>query len=491
MAAAKQRKIARQGDSMQAIQIYSHIFFNWQTLLDIVLIATGLFFLYQTFLKLGTWKILIGMLAAFVVYIFATILNLEGIEWIFKNVSHVALLGLIIIFHPEIRKIFEKVFSVAFAEKNINSSSTIEIVADSLWLLASKKRGAIVVFPGKEQIQDKISGGFPLKALPSIPLILSIFDPNSPGHDGAVIITNNLLTHFSVRLPMSESSRLSEEFGTRHHAAMGMAEETDSLVLLVSEERGHISSFENGKMTRLNSQEEIITAVEKHFTRQGIISFAQIASLRPRTILQIASCLFIAAVFWSTLILGQKQIVERTMNIPIEYKSPGEGLVLMGAQVHELVVHAAGPKSAMNDFVLSEPKALVDLSLMMEGTQTIPVTGENIKYPKDITLLDISPSDLELTLAGLVRKTVPVTPQLIGQLPNGLEIKKLQVLPEELQVLAPPNRPGNKSLSISTTPIYLSSISKDSRILCKIIAPPSFQPVDQHWPDVEVFIKIE
>lgn len=476
---------------MKAIQIYSDIFLNWQTMLDIFLIAAGLFFLYQTFLKLGTWKILIGMLIAFVLYIFARILNLEGIEWIFKNVSHVALLGLIIIFHPEIRKIFEKLVSVAFAEVNINSSGTIQIVAESLLLLASKKRGAIVVFPGREQIQDKISGGFALKALPSAPLILSIFDPNSPGHDGAVIISNNLLTHFGVRLPMSESTRLSEEFGTRHHAAMGMVEETDSLVLLVSEERGHISSFENGKMTRLNSEEEIITAVEKHFTRHGIISFAQIASLRPRTMLQVASCLLIAAVFWSTLILGQKQIVERTMSIPIEYKSPGEGLVLMGTKVQELVVHAAGPKSAMNDFVLSEPKALVDLTQMMEGTQKIPVTGENIKYPKDITLLDISPSDLELTLAGLIQKTVSVTPQLIGQLPNGLKIKKIQVLPEELQVLAPPNRQDNKSLTVSTTPVYLNSISKDSRVLCKIIAPPSIQPVDQRWPDVEILITVE
>jgi diadenylate cyclase len=320
---------------------------------------------------------------------------------------------------------------------------------------------------------------------------MSIFDPNSPGHDGAVVITDNLLTDFGVRLPMSESSRLPEEFGTRHHAAMGMAEETDSLVLLVSEERGHVCSFENGKMTRLNSQEEIITAVEKHFSRHGIISLAQIASLSPRTMLQVASCLLIAAVFWSTLILGQKQIVERTMNIPIEYTSPGEGLVLMGTRVHELIVHAAGPKSAMNDFALTEPKALVDLSQMMEGTQTIPVTGENIKYPKDVTLLDISPSDLELTLAGLIQKTVPISPQLIGQLPNGFKIKKIQVLPEELQVFAPPNRQDSKSLSVSTTPIYLNSISGDSRIFCKIIAPPSFQPVDKRWPDVEIFITIE
>ena len=145
----------------------------------------------------------------------------------------------------------------------------------------------------------------------------------------------------------------------------------------------------------------------------------------------------------------------------------------------------------MNDFALSEPKALVDLSQMMEGIQTIPVTGQNIKYPKDVTLLDISPADLELTLARLIQKTVPVNPQLIGQLPDGYKIKEITVAPEELQVLAPPNRQDNKTFTVSTTPIYLNSISSDSRILCKIIAPPSFQPVDKRWPDVEISITLE
>jgi len=476
---------------MKIMQIYTDIFLNWQALLDIVLIAAGLFFLHRTFLRLGTWKILIGILAAFVLFILASILNLEGIEWIFKNVSHVALLALIVIFQPEIRKIFEKMVSIAVAKKNIASSDTNQIVADSLWALAAQKRGAIIVFPGKELIQDKISGGNVLKALPSVSLIKSIFDPNSPGHDGAVIVTDNLLSHFGVRLPMSKSSTLSEDYGTRHHAAMGMVEETDSLVLLVSEERGHVSSFMDGEMTRLNSPEEIIQVIEKHFARIGVTPLSQAVSLNPRTLLQVMCSLLVAIIFWSTVILGQKQLVERTLTVPIEYTSPGEGLVLVGTKVYELVIHVVGPKSAMNDFALSDPNALVDLSQMGEGTQRIPVTGDNIKYPGEITLLDISPSELELTLAGIVRKTIAITPQFIGQLPNGLKIKKIQVSPAEIQVFAPPSRQENKTLAVSTTPIYLSSVGSDSKILCKIIAPPSFQPVGKRWPDVEVLITLE
>jgi YbbR domain-containing protein len=320
---------------------------------------------------------------------------------------------------------------------------------------------------------------------------MSIFDPNSPGHDGAVVITDNLLTHFGVRLPMSGSSRLPEEFGTRHHAAMGMAEETDALVLLVSEERGHVSSFENGRMTRLHSQKDIVEAIGNHFARFGMIPFAQAGSFKPRTLFQAMASIVVAAIFWSTLILGQKQIVERTMTIPLEYTPPGEGLVITGSKVQEVVIHAAGPKSAMNDFAISEPKVMIDLSKLTEGTHTIPVTGENIDYPRDVSLLDISPADLEVNLAGLIQQSVPITPQLIGQLPNGLKIKKVTVSPEFLQVFAPPNRHPKKSPTVSTTPIYLNSISSDSSLLCKIVAPPSFQPVDKRWPDVEISITLE
>lgn len=476
---------------MNTAQIYIDTLLNGNTLLDIVLIAGGLFFLCHTFLRLGTWKILIGILAAFLLFMFASILNLEGIEWIFKNVSHVALLALIVIFQPELRKIFEKVVSLTVAPKRKPANETTAIVAESLWSLAGQKRGAIIVFPGKEQIKDKVSGGYKLNAYPSKPLIMSIFDPNSPGHDGAVIIDDNLLTYLGVRLPMSESSRLSEEYGTRHHAAMGMAEETDSLIFLVSEERGRVSCFFDGNMTPMNSEKEITPTIENHFSRLGKRRFVQKVSLNRSTLLQMGSCLLIAGVFWLTLILGQRQVVERTLNIPLEYTSPAEGLVLMGNRANEIVIHAAGPSSAMNDFVLSEPKALLDLSMMMEGRQTVLITNDNIKRPKDVTLLDIAPSEVELTLANIEQKTLPVVPQLIGQLPNGLKINKITVSPETVQVLGPPNDQENKSQTVFTTPIYLNSIYRDSEILCKIVAPPSFQSVDKRWPDVEVHILLE
>lgn len=476
---------------MTAFQFYTDIFLHWQTLLDIALLAGGVFFLYRTLLRLGTWKILAGILIALVLFAIARVLNLEGLVWVFSNVSHVALLALIIIFQPELRKIFEKVVSIAVGSRTKLAQTTTDTIAESLWLLAQQKWGALIVLPGEEQIQDKTSGGYKLDALPSVPLLMSIFDPHSPGHDGAVIVTDDLLTDLGVRLPISESGRLSDEFGTRHHAAMGMSEKTDSLIFAVSEERGIVSSFSSGTMNRLKSKESIIAEIDKHYNKFGFSVTAGSIAMKRRTMAQIGVSVLIAAFFWATLILSEKQMVERTFDIPIEYTSPREGTFLVGEKMNELTVHVAGSKSVMDDFASSSPKALIDLSKMADGEQIVLVTAENIKHPKTVTLLDISPSEVTLSLASLVQKIVPISPQLVGQLPDGLKMKSVKIVPGDLQVLAPPSRGEQKPQLLSTSPIYLNSITSDSRIFCKIIAPPSYQPIGKAWPDVEAIITIE
>lgn len=476
---------------MKTAQIYWDLLLSWQNLLDIALIAAGIFFLYRMFLRLGTWKIMSGILAAFLFYVVANVLNLEGIEWIFKNVSQVALLALIILFQPEIRRIFEKLVSLRISKGRNTGADEVAIVATSLWSLAQQKRGAIIVYPGKEQIIDKTSGGYKLNAIPSKPLLLSIFDPNSAGHDGAVIIIDGILTDLAVRLPISSSSKLSAEYGTRHHAAMGMAEEKDALVLLVSEERGHVLSFNNGSVKQLASEAEIVTVITAHLEMLSITQRLRQVSINRRTALQIAGCTAIALTFWSTMIVSEKQMVERSLSIPIEYTAPLDGLIFSGNRINQLALLAAGPKSAINDFILSEPKAIVDLAKYAEGTQRIVISSDNIKHPKEVTLIDVTPSELNITLSNPVPMKMEITPQFIGKLPPHLTLNSIEITPREIAVLGPPSQENDKERFISTTPIYLNDLQRSSVIIGKLIAPPFFQPIEKRWPEVEIKITLE
>jgi diadenylate cyclase len=464
---------------------------NWRTALDIFLMAAGLFFLYRTLLRLGTWRIVVGILVAIGLYLIASFLNLKGIEWIFGNLSQVAAIALIVIFQPEIRKIFERAVSVRRSETGDREDALSKIAADSLWTMSRQHRGAIVVFPGKEPIDEWLSGGFKLDAKPSSPLIMSIFDPNSPGHDGALIIQNGKFRRFGVRLPVSQSSRLPEEYGTRHHAAMGLAEVSDALIIIVSEERGRVSFFKNGRFRMATDPEQISKKIITHW-KETASYFTNIPDRETRWKLlpQMLASLIVAVFFWSTLIVAQGEMLEKIIAVPLEYTAPPANLMLIGDKQKEVRLHLAGPRSDLDSINLSQINVKVDLSKAAAGKQTFPITADNIRLPRDVKLLDVVPSGVELTLAEIEEREVPIKPQLIGKLPNGLKILDLKIIPPKVKVLSPAAVGKDNVASIITTPIYLEGIYSDSSVFCKLIAPSAFQPADKRWPDVEVQIKV-
>jgi len=461
---------------------------NWRAALDIVIIATTLFFLFRTLERLGTLKILIGIGAALLIYLVARLLHLDGTEWIFQNVSQVAVLALIVIFQPELRKILEKLVSLQGRRGMNDDPDHIAQVADSLWQLAKEYRGALIVYPGKEPITDKLTGGTPLSAEVSVPLLLSIFDPNSPGHDGAVIIENSRLQRFGVRLPMSQTSRLPEKFGTRHHAAMGLAEQTDALVLAVSEERGTVSAFQNGIMTRVMDLAELVTTITEHQNRVGTLQVEKFTTIHPRAALQATVCLMVAVVFWVGLVSGLKEVVERTVTVPIEYTAPAEGLTTIDDLTEEAKIRLNGPRVTIEEFMAKPHSLLIDLAKLPEGKQKILISAEQL--PGAGTIFQAAtPSHIEVRLAKMKKVSVPVKPQLVGELPPGLQLKGITVKPDRIDALAAPQKKGTTPLTVSTTPIYLNSIQGDISLFCKIIAPSSLQPAEQEWPDVEVLVE--
>lgn len=475
---------------MNQLQFIINELLSWRAALDILIIGAGLFFLHRTLLRLGTWKLLMGIAAAFLLLGFASMLRLEGVEWIFQNVSQVAVLALIVVFQPELRKILEKIVSLYGHHKPSSDQNLTAVVAESLWQLSLKKQGALIVYPGREPIIDKLSGGHHLAAEASVPLIMSIFDHNSPGHDGAMIIESNKLCKFGVRLPISQTQRLDEQYGTRHHAAMGLAEATDALVLLVSEERGTVSAFHNGNMTRLDSAQSIEAEITRHQTGHGLLNFEKLTLVDRRTSLQVAGSLLIATVFWIVLSSSNKEVIERSFTLPIDYSAPVNGLVLVGERVEEARVRVTGPRSVVNDFILTQPSLKIDLSTMSEGTQTALIGTDHINSDK-ISILGSTPAQVEVTLAKYMNTSIAVSPQLIGSLPPHRKLKNVSVVPAQIKVLVPPTMDNGKQLSIITTPVYLNSIQSSSRIFCKIIAPPEIQPATKPWQDVEVIIDVE
>jgi uncharacterized protein (TIGR00159 family) len=465
---------------------------GWKAAVDIFLIAAGLFFLYHTLIRLGTWRIVAGIVLAACLFLIANLVDLKGLEWIFGNFSQVAVVALVVIFQPELRKIFERAASVRRSKIHDAGLELPRMIVDSLVKLAAQRRGAIVVFPGKDPLQEWLAGGFKLNAMPSAPLIMSIFDPNSPGHDGALIIENGMFTRFGVRLPVSQSSKLPDELGTRHHAAMGLSEKSDALAIVVSEERGIISIFDNGKYRQVDDPAKLEKAILSQW-KQASSYFFELPEGKKRWLVfsQMLVSLALAIFFWSSLMVVQGEMLEKIVTVPVEYTTSPENLILVGDKQQEVRLHLAGSKSDLASVQPDQMSAKIDLSKAVAGKQTFLITKENMRLSRGVQLLDVVPASVEITLAEIVEHEVTVKPQLVGKLPGGLTIHSIKLKPAKLKVFSPVTHDKTQSMSVMTTPIYLESIDEDTKLYCKIIAPPAVHPSEKRWPDIEVIIKVK
>ncbi|MCG6918227.1 MAG: diadenylate cyclase [Deltaproteobacteria bacterium] len=463
---------------------------DWRVILDVLLIAAILFFLYRTLLRLGTWKIVTGIFLALVVFVAANVLDLKGMNWIYSNLSQVAAIALIVIFQPELRKIFERAASLGGRKLDNTGPALAALFGDAAFLLANKRRGALIVLPGREPVKRWLSGGFDLYAEPSLPIILSIFDPNSPGHDGALVFRNGKLAYFGVRLPISKTGRLTEEFGTRHHAAMGLSEVTDALVIAVSEERGTVKTFLNGMVKKVDGQRELAKQILSHWQTASSSGIELNDYRKQRNLIpEMAISLALALVFYSTVIVSTMEIREKAFTVPVEYIAAPQNLALRGDNPTEIKLQLTGPKSELDKINPANLSVKIDLSQAKAGGQVFVVSKENISLPRGVKLVNANPSSISLSLEEIAEFEVEIQPQLVGTLPQGLELVSVELNPKELQVLSPPIDPSQK-ISIVTEPIYLESINKNEKVLRKVIAPPNVRPKGKNWPDIEITIKV-
>ena len=292
---------------------------NWRVSVDILLITFIIFAIYRLFKWTGTWKILTGILLLGLLFIVARILNLSGIQWIYATLSPVVVISFIIIFQPEIRKIMEKTASFHQGQQSKNSTEILQVLSDTVFHLAKQKWGGLIVLPGRDSIHPWISGGIPVQAVPSFPLLVSIFAPHSGGHDGAVVIKNNKIHTFSARLPLSTSCILPEEYGTRHYAALGLSEKTDALVIAISEERGKISLFCEGKMIPCKNPDDFKNTANHFLKKNSRLSFlSESTSSKLAYLAELVVCFFVAVFFWSSINLSGKTSMQSTHDIVAE-----------------------------------------------------------------------------------------------------------------------------------------------------------------------------
>jgi len=236
----------------QEIEHFIGVFRSIQ-LKDVIDILVVAFLIYRILLLLQGTKalqMLAGLTVIILLYFFSEILELLTLNWILHTFMSSLLILIIIVFQDDIRKALAKIGTVPIARIQTEYSFGIEEVVKAVTKLAEKKVGALIVFEREISLKDYLEGAVLLDAKVSEELLISIFNPKSPLHDGAVVISGGKIVAAGVVLPLSTNPDIAKDLGTRHRAGIGITEVSYAVAVIVSEERGEISLAVGGKISR-------------------------------------------------------------------------------------------------------------------------------------------------------------------------------------------------------------------------------------------------
>lgn len=244
-------------------QYWASLFSNpWNIIVNLIDIAIVAWLLYYFIKVIAGTKIMIlvrGVLTFILIELIANMIGLTTISWLINQIITYGVIAAVVIFSPEIRTGLERLGRATefFTSNQISPEERlVQSYVKAVAYMSPRKIGALVAIQGSRTLQEYISTGIPLDANVSGELLINIFIPNTPLHDGAVIVTNDKIAVSCAYLPLTESTGISKEFGTRHRAAIGLSEVTDAFTFVVSEETGGISITRNGTFKHDLSLEE-------------------------------------------------------------------------------------------------------------------------------------------------------------------------------------------------------------------------------------------
>lgn len=231
-------------------------FLSYKDLLDI-LGASLLVYAVLYFLRITKGiQILKGLIFLALIWALASLLDLKTVSTIFEKLWTVGLFSLVVIFQPEIRKALSKLGQATrLTSSKPLEERVVERIVRACAFMSERQIGALIVIERNQNLEPLLEGCVTIDAVVSVELLITIFDPLTPLHDGAVVIRGDRIAYASCVLPLSKSSEIPRKYGTRHRAGLGISEESDAIAVIVSEETGEISLAVGGKLHRNLDQE--------------------------------------------------------------------------------------------------------------------------------------------------------------------------------------------------------------------------------------------
>lgn len=375
---------------------------RFQDVLDILFLCMVAYHLYLWFKGTKAFKALIGLLVLGAIFTVARTWGLFMTTWVFQILWQVLVILLIILFQSEIRQALERVnpLQALGFRRHAESGKWIQILAESAFMMARKHIGALVIMERADRVDEWVTCGQQLDAALSPELALSIFQKQSPLHDGAMVLRDGRIHLVACYLPLSSDEALPNEWGTRHRAAAGLSERCDCMVIVASEERGEVTLVQKGHGVVISSPEELSKRII-----EGIKPLAP----PKRTPLEKSRALILT--HWKTklgtfglivvlwVMLAGQQDFEVTLSVPVEVKNLPAQLIFQEPPDQMVKIKVRGLRKDASTLSEKAIQVALDLSSANPGKKSYPLTRAQIQLPNDkLQVVSIDPPQVTLIL---------------------------------------------------------------------------------------------
>lgn len=456
---------------MQFDRLYT---FFISDILQILIIFLVLYYIVKTIKDTRAWILAKGIAIVFIIYALTGFLKLNGVKYILEQSMQLLGIAVIIMFQPELQKLFETIGKQDFktwynkiraARENVElegfiTTKAINEIATACDAMSKVKTGVLIVIEGDTPLTSIIDSGIDINADITSELLINIFEKNTPLHDGAVVIKDNKVRAATCYLPLTKNSEVDKSLGTRHRAGIGISEVTDAMVVIVSEETGEISTCRNGKISHGITSEKLRKLLhvfqENSASEKQELEETRRLKVNPNKLITKLTVAFISILLWVSLANANDSVVSVTVkDVPVQLKN--ESAIELIGQTYEIKsgdtvdVTITGRKSVVNNIKESDIKAFADLRKLSQ-VNSVPIEVSTSK--KDIEVSTKNSDVMILELEDIVEKEIPVEISLYGNYGNDKYFAVDSISEDEIRVSAPESRIKDISKAVITVDVH-------------------------------------
>ena len=430
-------------------------------ILEIIIISVIVYQMLKWVQLTRAWTLFKGIIMLLLFALFAAIFQLNTISWLLSNSLGVGITAAIIIFQPELRraleqlgrkKIFSNLFSFSTGEydgrQSVLTEKTINEIVRASYEMGAVKTGALMVIEQNVALGEYVRTGISIDGIVSSQLLINIFEHNTPLHDGAVIIRGNRIVSATCYLPLTDSMDIGKELGTRHRAAVGISEVSDSLTIIVSEETGAVSLAKDGNLYKHLKKEELLEKL-KQLTKKIIQMYlkngrtcCEMKSQKNNMWMKILSVVIAVLIWLFVANTNDPVVTKRFYSIPV--KVMNEDALTKRGYAYEILdgeevnITVKGKSSIVRSMGISDFQAIADFSKLSK-VDAVPIDVTAKKYSDQLDITLGTTNTMKIKKDEVVTISVPVNVTAKGDPAEGYAVGRVTSTPNLIKVSGPEN----------------------------------------------------